>query len=449
VWAEGNQSLVFIVGEEGSQWVGKQALDNGEIQPLFQPEGTGSVWRVLPKNNGFYYMLAHAPLNDKPTTKLKHYDKQTNTHTDVLLSSREFTPYRVAMSPDQNSIAIAGESAENKVEFRLFDLPSQTLSTPFATLPLGFTEINWHPNGDALLVHHLNELYTLSLEGVFDKLPYNNYQRVFNPVYHPDGRKVLMTITENDTDISMFNTQTSQLEVSIDSSAEDHLARYSPDGQSIAFVSSRSGKQQLYIAQNGKVLSVFSNPDNLPIYRAPVWSKLGDSLAFAFANNLYIYHIQTKVLNILDMPSTFTAILDRYHNDDHLLMVTKQGNVSYFSKYDLSGQTTTNLAKTGVHYSARLNAQDELVFYKNGVLHWGASKFTLEKWPQISGNIYPVEDNVIFQSGRKIILFDGQSHTVLVSELPESVISLADVLNKNEFILQSSATPKAQIVALE
>jgi Tol biopolymer transport system component/DNA-binding winged helix-turn-helix (wHTH) protein len=449
VWSEDNRSILFIVRGQNSDWVGNQSIDEDQAKEVFRLEGAGNIWRVFPKENGLYYMLANAAVNKKPITKIRHFSLKTNIHTDVLVSSDEFTAYRLAMSPDQKSLAIGGESPENKVEFRLLDLQGYKLSKPFATLPLGFTEINWHPDGKTLLVHHLNELLTLSLDGEFTSLAYNNYQRIFNPVYHPDGLKIVLSLTERDTDLATFNPRTGQLDKFIDSDGEDHLASFSPNGQSIAFVSSRLGIQQLFISGKGHDISLFSNPDNLPIYRAPVWSKQGDKLAFSFANNLFIYSVNTKNLSKIVMPATFTSVLDWFVDGSRLLIATKKENVSYFSQYDLDNQTTIDMVETGVNYSARLSNTDKLVFYKDGILHWGTREFLLNALPPILGSVYPMGDELIFQSGRQIIRFDGNRYNVMIEELPQEGLSIADIHNAETLLLNSSSSHSAKIVALE
>jgi transcriptional activator of cad operon len=449
VWSEDNRSILFIVRGQNSDWVGNQSIDEVQAKEVFRLEGVGNIWRVFPKDNGLYYMLANAAVNKKPITKIRHFSLKTNIHTDVLVSSDEFTAYRLAMSPDQKSLAIGGESPENKVEFRLLDLQGYKLSKPFATLPLGFTEINWHPDGKTLLVHHLNELLTLSLDGEFTSLAYNNYQRIFNPVYHPDGLKIVLSLTERDTDLATFNIRTGQLDKFIDSDGEDHLASFSPNGQSIAFVSSRLGIQQLFISGKGHDISLFSNPDNLPIYRAPVWSKQGDKLAFSFANNLFIYSVNTKNLSKIVMPATFTSVLDWFVDGSRLLIATKKENISYFSQYDLDNQTTIDMVETGVNYSARLSNTDKLVFYKDGILHWGTREFLLNALPPILGSVYPMGDELMFQSGRQIIRFDGNRYNVMIEELPQEGLSIADIHNAETLLLNSSSSHSAKIVALE
>ena len=449
VWSGDNRSIFFIARDLSGDWVGQQVIDAVQAKEVFRLEGIGDIWRVFPKGSGLYYMLADIPVNKKPITKIKHYDLKTKIHTDILVSSDEFTPYRIAMSPDQKTLAIGGESPENKIEFRLFNLKDDKLSNPLASLPLGFTEINWRPDGDALLVHHLNQLFSLTLDGKFTTLPYNNYQRLVNPVYHPDGHKILMSLTEQDTDLTIFNPQTGQLHKGIDSDAEDNLARFSPNGQSIAFVSSRTGTQQLFMTNKGLDISIYTNPDNLPIYRAPVWSKGEDKLAFSFGNNLFIYNVNTKSLRQINMAETFTSVLDWYTNESRLLIAIKKNNISYLSQYDLNTQTIVDLIETGVNYSARLSNTDELVFHKNRVLHWGKRTFLFDELPEISGMIYPVEDELIFQSGRQIIRFDGLNYSVMANGMPEEAKSIADVQSSHRLLLNSKDNQSAKIVSLE
>ncbi len=448
-WSVDNSSLFYIVNEQGAQKVGQIVIEQAQASELFRLEETGDIWRVLPVKQGVYYMLANVPLNQKPDTDIKFYDFKTKVHSQVLASSTDFTPYRITLSPDRNALAIAGENRENKVEFRLFELNAQQLSNAFASLPLGFTEINWHPNGQSLLVHHLNQLYSLTLDGKFTQLPYKHFQRLFNPTYHPDGHSILMSVTEYDTDIMQFNAKTQELHKLIDSDGQDHLARFSPNAQQLAFVSSRSGKQELYLWQQGKELRLFNNPDNLPIYRAPVWSKRGDKIAFSFANWLFIYNLNSQSLNQIKMVETFTSVLDWYKDEDQLLIATKKDNVSYFSNYRLDTHETIDLLESGVNYSAKLAAKDELVFFKQGLLHYRDKKFNLPAVPEITGSVFPVNDKVIFVAGRSIYQFDGEIFSLLLNALPVEVQAMADVIDEQTFVFYSNSTQSAKIVALQ
>jgi hypothetical protein len=73
----------------------------------------------------------------------------------------------------------------------------------------------------------------------------------------------------------------------------------------------------------------------------------------------------------------------------------------------------------------------------------------LDELPEISGMIYPVEDMLMFQSGRQIIRFDGLTYSVMVNEMPEEAKSIADIQSNQRLLLNSRASQSAKIVALE
>ena len=448
VWAENDAELYFIVRDAQGDWVGRVSIETGNINRLFTANTPGNIWRVFPSSNGLYYMHANVPINSKPASQLKRFNISTGQHTILLSSSETFTPYRIALSPNQQTIAIAGENAKNEVEFREFSLKDAELSEPFATLPLGFTEINWHPNGQSLLVHHLNQLYLIGLDGKQTKLPYHAYQRLFNPTFDPKTGKIVMSVSEYDTDLMSLDIKSNVLNKIIDSNGEDHLARYSPDGNSVAFVSSRTGIQQLYLFQHGQESRIFDNPKNLPIYRAPAWSKSGDNISYSFGHTLFIYTPKTKVTITQQMPQYFTAVLDWFSTGDALLIATNKNNHSYFERYDLPTKTTATLAETGVNYSARLSSSDELIYYQNNKLHWGKQEYSGSDLAEITGHIIPVEKGILFQSGRKIVRFDGRTFSPENLELPPEADTLVDIA-AGKMLFYSQIETKANIVLME
>ena len=133
---------------------------------------------------------------------------------------------------------------------------------------------------------------------------------MFNPAYHPNGNNIVLTLTENDTDIFTHDKSGKALASVIDSTGEDRLARFSPVNNTIAFVSLRSGKQQVFLKKEQEEIRVYENSENLPIYSSPIWSNSGDKIAFAFAQRLFIYTLSDKSLNEITMPESFTAVLD-------------------------------------------------------------------------------------------------------------------------------------------
>ncbi len=449
-WSQNSDNLYFTVRSTQGDWVGKLSLDIAQIRlkQLFRLQEPGDIWRVQPKGSSLYYMHADVPINKAPSTMLKRFDMATGQHQELLSSDNSFTPYRIALSPNKNRIAIAGEDASNGVQVRMFELTSNTLLPAFSTLPLGYTEIDWHPGGEALLVHHLNQLSLLRLDGQQQPLPYRHYQRLFNPAFNPDGRSISLSLTELDTDIYLLPNIGAKAQLLVDSSGEDHLPRLSPQGKALAYVSSRSGTQQLYLKQNGQERLLFANPDNLPVYRAPVWAHDTSQLAYAFGKRLFIHEIELGNTKQIDMPASFTAILDWYQHTNALLISIKQDNVSYLAKYNLSTGEIEKQIQTGVNFHARLDEQDNLVYAKDGMLHWGQSSFDITTLPEPNSQFFPVGSALLYQSGNGIWQFDGEQASLLMPRLPNNTHDIADINASGAMLLYSAPEEKAKIVEL-
>jgi TolB protein len=102
----------------------------------------------------------------------------------------------------------------------------------------------------------------------------------FAPRFSPDGRKVVMSLSEgsetNLYSLDLGSRATTQL---TDSAAIDTAPCYSPDGTKIVFESDRGGAQQIYVMSAGggdaRRISFGSGR-----YSTPVWSPKGDYIAF-------------------------------------------------------------------------------------------------------------------------------------------------------------------------
>lgn len=448
-WSADNLTLFFVIRQSDGDTIKKVDVTTGQITDVTKLSEGGDIWRIFPFNHLIYYSVASAPLNQTPHSKLYQLDMLTGESKVLIENSKHFTPYRFALAKHRQAMAVAGEGKGNSVEFRLLELQDNTLSAPFATLPLGFTEINWHPNEEYLLVHHLNKLYLLSLNGTFDTLPYNSYLRIFNPTFGADGTTIVMSQTAFDTDLSELDIQSGTSSAMVDSGGEDHLGKYSPDAEQLAFVSVKSGVQQVFITHEGRHTLVFKNEDNHPIYRSPVWNDAGDKLAFSFANELYIYSLEDQSIENFTMLNEFTSVLDWYSSGEDLLVATKRNNQSFFEKLTIASGKLSTLAPTGVNFHATLDNNDELVFAKEGVLYWGNQTFENDLFLEAQNQFFPYQKGVVFQAADRVYLFDKQNISVLVDRVPDSFSQLQDVHASGKLLFLTSVEQSAKLVLLE
>lgn len=148
------------------------------------------------------------------------------------------------------------------------------------------------------------------------------------------------------------------------------------------------------------------------------------------------------------MPMWFTSVIDSYSNSDALLISTKSNNSSFFEKYEPEGKTAVRLQETGVNYVARLDPQNELIFYKGNELHWRGKTFSHSLFSDSNGYFFPIGNDLIFQSQRSVWRFDGVNVTRFVETIPQRAHQLIDVHN-DVLLFQTSEVPKARIVLLE
>jgi TolB protein len=99
----------------------------------------------------------------------------------------------------------------------------------------------------------------------------------------PD-RILLTAIEDGNSDIHEFNIAQNFAKKLTKSPAIDTTASYSPDGNSLVFISDRNGSQQIYI-MNIENLSLTKISNGEGSYSKPMWSPDGKSIAFTKQKN--------------------------------------------------------------------------------------------------------------------------------------------------------------------
>jgi DNA-binding winged helix-turn-helix (wHTH) protein/Tol biopolymer transport system component len=447
-WSFNNDNLYFIVRDEHFEWVGQIPSDGGTVSRLFTINKPNRIWKVVDDKQSLYYLVVKETVNDFAKSQLIRRNKVSGEQVIMLESSNLFIPYRLAMSFDRNKLALAGEAATGDLEIRLLSLRDGELSKPIHKMSLGFTEISWHPSGEAILLHRENQLFTINLDGVVEDLPYLGYQRIFNPVFHPDGTALAAAHTNYDTDLIEIGKQLVTDRTLVDSSGQDHLARYSPSGRDIAFVSHRAGRAQIYLYRNGQQHLINDNTQNHTIYRAPVWSQNGEKIFYSLGRTLYEYSVADKNNITRAMPEQFIGVLDAYSDESNILIATRRENNILFERFDLSLEDSTPLAKSGSNYYARLDDKGKLVFFSNDCLYWGGSAINISEHQPLNSIVIPIGEKIIFQSNDDILSFDGVNFEVIHENQKNRTKLLVDAHTNDQLMFVVASNDNAVIVEI-
>lgn len=193
---------------------------------------------------------------------------------------------------------------------------------------------NFEPQGQYLLATNNNKLYKITLDGQLQitKAPAASINSV---VKHPETSKLLAVQGNKDIDIALLTIGQNQTPLSnedlnkvqlpfnslIRSTAQDRSAQYQPNGEHIAFISDRSGQDQIWLWQPDKnqanQLSTGSSQHTIHHYS---WSPNGKHLAWASNDKLAISDLNGNQ-QLLNTAKPIYSVLSWYQDNQLLVLV--------------------------------------------------------------------------------------------------------------------------------
>jgi hypothetical protein len=204
---------------------------------------------------------------------------------------------------------------------------------------------SWHPFKETLLAAADSSLFEIDMTGTFTEHPVASVSNIYNPIYHPDGNKIVAVMGGVDFDIEEFTLQINKLtegssshllaevapEISLEqpqtihhSTVVDYQAKYQPQSTSISFVSDQSGEEQLWLSQN-KQLKQLSHFDSNTLINSYVWSIDGKSLALATKGKLQLLTLDGQA-QLITTPFKVIDVYQWVENQQVLLSIIEQAS---------------------------------------------------------------------------------------------------------------------------
>jgi Tol biopolymer transport system component len=193
------------------------------------------------------------------------------------------------LHPTEQKILISSPDQQQWEGFYQLDLTNNQLTLLFKQNAYVCCGIWSHDGRHVVLTgeHPATELVAYHLNGQQHHIIYAGPQQISWPQRHPNGRDYLFTGQQQNSQLQWVNQ--GQVTPLFRHSSHDQLGRFAPDGQSIALISQRSGREQVWITDTNtrQPRQLTQWPDHRHILDL-VWSPDGRQLAALTLNQIHL-----------------------------------------------------------------------------------------------------------------------------------------------------------------
>lgn len=314
------------------------------------------------------------------------------------------------------------------------------------------------------------QLFTLSYDGKIAKIRLPFSDKMAQPRFHPDGKRVLFIKGPYDSDIVLLPisqiaetnnlAETSQSQVGSPQTyssfertnlGEDY-AVFQPGGQSIAFWSERSGEQQLWLNDGGGTHQLTYFPMDT-IIRGIDWAADGKSLLVSANNVLTQVFLDSRTKSFALKYPVVNLFQWNSKEGSALLLVRIRGIVK-FVEYDLDKSEIREIAERTVLWA--LKSEDGRLIYKDHMdQFWQPGPAEAQRIKPLDKQgartkSFVIRGNVIYAINTENQLWsynlDSDTFRVL-GEVGEDVDHLTDI-DREQVLMTVRVSAKKEVVEL-
>jgi len=415
-------------------------------------------------------------LNDGSIVLLQNLNKSTKLVKYSLVSdelsdfhfSENIELYSSTYSPELDLIAVTGINKNSEHILSIIDnkgtvLSSHVIKHPSALAFLMFVFPTFDAKREQLIFSSGKALYSLSFSGDVTKIQANINNEIYLPRMSPDGKSIIATQGVIDTDIAeiSFIQQKIKPEIpkfnqvytpypSIERSIfRERNAKYNPSGNNIAFISNRSGEQQLWLKGENtlKQLSRFRRDSIIMGYS---WAPDGASIIVSANASLY----RITLDGIIEQINIEHPIIGVYgwSENNVLLLKSRIAGASIMLQYHLSLDKVIEKTTQQVSW-ASISPQGRIVYLDGNHQFRELTASTAELIPGLQGKFtngsFVMSNDVIYSINREgeIWSFDlTKENYQVIRKINKRVMNISDV--KDNILLTQAISAKKDVIEL-
>jgi len=348
-------------------------------------------------------------------------------------------------------------------------LSSHKIEYPPEIPKFRFLYPNFTPINEQLIFSTGRQLFGLSYQGKITNISLPLDEPMGSPIFHPDGKKMLVIKGNWDSDIATIplslitTSQEEQFLITADNKysiiarstlAEDD-AKYQPNGELIAFKSDRSGEDQLWITDGNSPQQLTSFPIDSRI-DGQSWAADGKSI-LVNANNMLtqvpLHSEQGSQQESFPFEYRVEQLFHWRSQDNTALITVRIKGILTFGEFDLNRKEFRKITDKKVNWAFK-SADGRLVYTDHLDRFWQpgpAEDQLIESLEQQgSDKRFIIKNHVIYGINEEFQLwsYDLTDNTFeVIANTPINVDYLTD-MNQSNILLTIRITAKKEVAEL-
>lgn len=399
-WHHDGQSIVYSIPSKQGVEFGQLALNKkyqlNALRTVFKREDIS--WNspfFIDKQNRMFYLGNYKASEHSRNVSLYQHDLTSNQVVTLLEPNSDFKPYKLALSAEQNALALVGFDRSATSVVKVLDLKSKQLSH-IGVLDKNWYFMTWAQDAQSLMFSNGRALSQLHLTGERNDIAFNSNH--FLQYIQSAGSKLYFVETRVDKDIHIGQIAAPMhKETVVDSNTLDWGAMLSPDDSKLAFISLRQGYPQLFVKDlsTGVEQVVYNNEEKAISLHPPIWHQDNHRVLSAANNQPVIIDTRTHKRRALDTP--IGVPLSWYQGEDAILYVDKSEQGDWLYKYNLVAGTKTRLGFQLEGRQVVLSHTNQVLFVTGSSIIEGKSQAPLLKVQGDALTAFKYKDGFIYR----------------------------------------------------
>lgn len=341
---------------------------------------------------------------------------------------------------------------------------SQPIQLPDEVAPYAKISPRFVPDTEALIFSDGFALYLLSFDGQVQPIDYAFEQNAAGPSFHPSGDKLLMIKGRYDSDIAYLPIPTGEVSensplnytVLARSTEADDEAKYHPATGGIAFISQRTGQDQVWLLENGVPRLVSDFPQGRFLFSLDI-AEDGQSLLVEASLSLFVLRLgnspEAAQISPIDLPFPIHQV---FHWDAQAQKVWANilvAGQAVFAEVDLSTQSHRVLQEQDVVWASKtpdgrwVYLDQKQRFWLTGAIE---DKLLAGLSEQGSSKRFVIDQQHIYGINRDNQLWTynlNNGALTILGQVPENVLHITDIRD-NQLLLKVAVSEKKEVIEL-